>query len=167
MSITSDRPNRPSHQLEPGTRQHCVSTPAHMSSHCLTAYALVCCRVSCLPHTSPLLPRRASAILAEIYRVAYRHHLRPHCRSISHTRPMSSSTHPSGMRHVLPRHRIRTPSALTLLRRCHRSSPSSVPTDIPVDPPDCRLTPAELVRLQPCSTLRRVISTPSVLLDVL
>ena len=48
-------------------------------------------------------------------------------------------------RHVEPRtpqacatcfhaHRIRTPSALTLLRRCHRYSPSSVPSDCPVRP---------------------------------
>jgi hypothetical protein len=35
------------------------------------------------------------------------------------------SSHPSGMRHVFPRYRIWTSSALTLLRRCHRSSPSS------------------------------------------
>jgi hypothetical protein len=36
------------------------------------------------------------------------------------------STHPLGMRHVFPRHRIRTASVLTLLRHCRRSSPSSV-----------------------------------------
>jgi hypothetical protein len=36
------------------------------------------------------------------------------------------STHPLGMRHVFPRHRIWTASSLTLLHRCHQSSPYSV-----------------------------------------
>jgi hypothetical protein len=36
------------------------------------------------------------------------------------------STHPLGMRHVFPCHRIQKASALTLLRCCRRSSPSSV-----------------------------------------
>ena len=85
-------PDRPYHQLEPGTRQHCFSTPAHSSDHRLTTCALVCHCVPCLPHASPLSPRRASAILAKISWVAHPHHLKPHCRSISHTRPMPSST---------------------------------------------------------------------------
>lgn len=61
-----------------------ASAPLHTHlTTCLTACALVCRRVPCLPHASPLLPRRASAILAKIYRVANPHHLRPHCRQPS------------------------------------------------------------------------------------
>ena len=63
-------PNRPCHQPESGTRQHCFSTPAHSSDHRLTTCALACRCVPCLPHTSPLSPRRASAILAKISWVA-------------------------------------------------------------------------------------------------
>ena len=61
-----------------------ASAPLHTYlTTCLTACALVCRRVPCLPHASPLSPRRASAILAKIYWVANPHHLRPHCRPIS------------------------------------------------------------------------------------
>jgi hypothetical protein len=71
-----------------------ATAPLHAQTTCPTSSALVRCCVSCLPHASSLSPRRASAILAKIYQVANPHHLRPHCRSISHTRPMSSSTPP-------------------------------------------------------------------------
>ena len=58
-----------------------ASAPLHTYlTTCLTACALVCHCVPCLPHASSLLPRRASAILAKIYRVANPHHLRPHYR---------------------------------------------------------------------------------------
>jgi hypothetical protein len=36
------------------------------------------------------------------------------------------STHPLGMHHVFPHHRIRTPSTITLLQCCHQTSQSSV-----------------------------------------
>jgi hypothetical protein len=73
-----------------------ATTPLHTrQTTCPTSSALVCCCVPCLPYASSLSPRRSSAILSKIYRVANPRHLRPHCRSISHTRPMPSSTHPS------------------------------------------------------------------------
>ena len=61
-----------------------ASAPLHTHlTTCLTACALVCRCVPCLPHASPLLPRRASAILAKISWVANPRHLRPHCRQPS------------------------------------------------------------------------------------
>ena len=60
------------------------SAPLHTYlTTCPTARALVRRRVPCLPHASPLLPRRASAILSKISSVANRHHLMPHCRQPS------------------------------------------------------------------------------------
>ena len=82
-----------------------VSAPLHTHQTTRpTTCALVCCCVTCLPHTSSLSPRRASAILAKISWGAHPHHLRPHCRSISHTRPMPSSTHLSGPLTSSPNH---------------------------------------------------------------
>jgi hypothetical protein len=58
-----------------------ASTPMHIcQTNCLTACALVCRCVPCVPHALSLLPRRTSAILAKISWVAYPHHLKPHCR---------------------------------------------------------------------------------------
>ncbi|PNT64825.1 hypothetical protein BRADI_4g33532v3 [Brachypodium distachyon] len=125
LSITSDHLDRPSHQLEPGTRQHCFSTPAHVKQlyDCICPGLLPC----------PVLIAHLAAITASS--------IRNLGQDLLGSTPTPSQ---APLRHVLPRHRIRTPSALTLLRRCCRSSPSSVPTDIPVDPSDCCLTPAEL-----------------------
>jgi hypothetical protein len=61
-----------------------ASAPLHTcQTNYPTAYALVCRCVPCLPHTSPLSPRRASAILPKISWVVYPHHLKPHHRQPS------------------------------------------------------------------------------------
>jgi hypothetical protein len=74
-----------------------ASAPLHTcQTNCMTAYALVCCCIPCLPHASLLLSRRASTILAKIHRVANSNHLRPHTADNHQSyRPLPSSTHPS------------------------------------------------------------------------
>jgi hypothetical protein len=107
---------------------------------CPTSSALVRCCVPCLLHASPLSPRRASAILAKIYRVANPHHLRPHCRSISYIRTMSSSMpplnhelQPESCASCLPADRFRLSmhlrcNPLISLSRIFRQTPASPST---------------------------------------
>ena len=131
--------DRPSHQLESDTRQHCFSTLHTHLTTCLTACALVCRCVPCLPHASPLLPRRAFAILAKISWVANPHHLRPHCRqpSVIPDRcrvPRISRTLTSSPTNVL----LAFPLTRLRLSACLRRSPSisrvKSPPETPVPP---------------------------------
>jgi hypothetical protein len=103
-----------------------ATAPLHTrQTTCPTSSALVRCCVPCLPHASPLSPRRASAILAKISWVAYPHHLRPHYRSISRT-PTDAEFHAS-LRPCAPvRANVLLAFPLTRLRlsACLRRSPS-------------------------------------------
>ena len=65
-SCPSSGTDRPCHQLESDTCQHCFNTPCTIClTTCLTTSALVCRYVPCLPHASPLSRCRASAVLVE------------------------------------------------------------------------------------------------------
>ena len=77
-SCLSPGTDRPGHQLESCTRQHCFSTLCTLYlTTCLITSALVCCCVPCLPHASPLSSRQASAVLVESPKVANPHHSTP------------------------------------------------------------------------------------------
>ena len=98
-------PDRPCHQLEPDTRQHRFSTPAHLSDH--TSNHL-CPGLS----LCPVLVARLAAITAPSIRNlgqdlqgrAPTPSQAPLQNTISHPRPMPSSTHLSGPQCTSPNH---------------------------------------------------------------
>jgi hypothetical protein len=117
-----------------------ASKPLHKyQTNCLIACALACC---CVPYTLAhpsaewnlpsdssstfnMTPWMISPLHASATSRSHMHVILNQPRVIS-----CRSTHPLGMRYVLPRHRIRTPSTITLLHRCRRSSPSSLSVEL-------------------------------------
>jgi hypothetical protein len=91
-------PNRPSVQVQPGTCQHCFSTPAHMSNQ-LSDH--MCPGLSPCPMLTARLIANTTSSIHSLGQDLLGHKPTPsHAllqTTIIHTRPMLSSTHPSNL----------------------------------------------------------------------
>jgi hypothetical protein len=137
---TISSPTADNHQSYPTDAEfHASLEPWYpVQANVLLAFPLTRLRLSACLHRSPSISRVESSVRLQLHLqhdslVEDQSTLCPVDFMVSCVAVLNQpraiacrSTHPSGMRHVFPCHRIRIASALTLLRRCRRSSPSSV-----------------------------------------